>query len=84
MARTIQILAFARLADDLGWRRSSLVLDAETPTVAVAMDRLAAQYDPIRAQRDHLAVAVNDAYVPPEHELADGDELALIPPVSGG
>lgn len=84
MARTIQILVFARLADDLGWRQTSLELDDEAPTVAAAMDRLTALYDPIRAQRDHLAVAVNDAYVSPEHELADGDELALIPPVSGG
>ena len=27
---------------------------------------------------------VNREYVPPEHPLADGDEVALIPPVSGG
>jgi molybdopterin synthase catalytic subunit len=31
-----------------------------------------------------LAYAVNRAYVPRERELAEGDELALIPPVSGG
>jgi molybdopterin converting factor subunit 1 len=29
-------------------------------------------------------VAVNHAYVQPEYELHDGDEVALIPPVSGG
>jgi molybdopterin synthase catalytic subunit len=28
--------------------------------------------------------AVNRSYVEPGHELADGDEVALIPPVSGG
>ena len=27
---------------------------------------------------------VNKKYVMPDHELHDGDELALIPPVSGG
>ena len=31
-----------------------------------------------------LLYAVNKEYAPPEQELADGDEVALIPPVSGG
>jgi MoaE-MoaD fusion protein len=31
-----------------------------------------------------LLYAVNRSYVEREHELADGDEVALIPPVSGG
>ena len=31
-----------------------------------------------------LLYAVNRQYAPPEHELTDGDEVALIPPVSGG
>ena len=31
-----------------------------------------------------LLYAANQAYVPAERELADGDEVALIPPVSGG
>jgi molybdopterin converting factor small subunit len=29
-------------------------------------------------------VAVNRRYASPEQELADGDEVALIPPVAGG
>ena len=31
-----------------------------------------------------LLYAVNKEYAEPEHELRDGDEVALIPPVSGG
>jgi molybdopterin synthase catalytic subunit/molybdopterin converting factor small subunit len=31
-----------------------------------------------------LLYAVNRSYVEPGHELVDGDEVALIPPVSGG
>jgi molybdopterin converting factor small subunit len=30
------------------------------------------------------AFAVNEQYVSPDTELKDGDQLALIPPVSGG
>lgn len=30
------------------------------------------------------SVAVNHAYAPRDHALSDGDEVALIPPVSGG
>ena len=33
---------------------------------------------------DGLLYAVNKEYVRREHELAEGDEVALIPPVSGG
>jgi len=41
------------------------------------------------AERPELAalpvrVAVNEAYVDPSHPLADGDEVAFLPPVSGG
>ena len=35
-------------------------------------------------QPEGLLYAVNKQYAPPERELADGDEVALIPPVSGG
>ena len=31
-----------------------------------------------------LAYAVNARYVPPEHPVRGGDDVALIPPVSGG
>jgi molybdopterin synthase sulfur carrier subunit len=31
-----------------------------------------------------VRIAVNQRYVEPGHELADGDEVAFFPPVSGG
>jgi molybdopterin synthase catalytic subunit/molybdopterin converting factor small subunit len=38
----------------------------------------------IGAEPEGLAYAVNRQYVDRDHVLADGDELAIIPPVSGG
>src|SRR6185295_9817080 len=36
------------------------------------------------AEPPGLLYAVNKEYAPADRELADGDEVALIPPVSGG
>ena len=35
-------------------------------------------------EEGYLVTIVNGRYVPMEHELKDGDEIALFPPVSGG
>lgn len=35
--------------------------------------------------KDHdPMIAVNGVYVPPDHQLSEGDEVALLPPFSGG
>ncbi len=36
------------------------------------------------ADKSVVRVAVNQDYVKPEHDVADGDEVALFPPVTGG
>ena len=79
----IRVLLFAAVADQVGQSER----DVDVPdgsTVADALDRLAADHAPIAAMRDRLATAVDMTYVKPDHVLQDGDELALIPPVSGG
>ena len=39
---------------------------------------------PALAGSGRIAIAVNSEYTDPSHVLREGDEIALIPPVSGG
>lgn len=80
---TLRVLFFARLADLAGRRETSLTLPAAA-TAGDALDRLVAAYRDLAPLRHQIALAVNMAYVPAAEILRDGDELALIPPVSGG
>lgn len=62
-------------------------LELDVPPGATAGDvllRLAAEFPSLAAYGPHLALAVNAEYVARDHPLHEGDELALIPPVSGG
>ncbi|MBW4551866.1 MAG: MoaD/ThiS family protein [Aphanocapsa sp. GSE-SYN-MK-11-07L] len=52
--------------------------------VAAVGDRLYAQYPNLARWREVTRYGVNLQFVPPETLLQDGDEVVLIPPVSGG
>jgi molybdopterin converting factor subunit 1 len=77
------VLLFAQLAEALGRCELPIELPAGA-TVEDALRRLASEHAAIDAMRGRLAAAVNDAYAPASRRLAEGDRLALIPPVSGG
>lgn len=80
---TTRVLLFAALADAVGESAVSVELP-EQATVGDALDALGERFPDVAAVRDRLATAVNMAYVRADHPLKNGDELALIPPVSGG
>jgi molybdopterin synthase catalytic subunit len=74
MAR-VKVRLFAGLRERAGW--SEREVDAET--VAGVWPELG-----LGAEPDGLLYAVDKAYAPRNLALADGQEVALIPPVSGG
>jgi len=81
----LQVRLFAVLRERAG--RDSLEVEvAEGATVAEALRALGAASEPLGAALEAMPVvmAVNRSYVDPEAKLSPGDELALIPPVSGG
>ena len=69
---------FAGLRERVGTSGRELEL-AEGARVADVWAALALGDEP-----DGLLYAVNKEYAPPDRPLAEGDEVALIPPVSGG
>ena len=79
----VRILFFASLAEAVRVREENLTLPLNS-CVADALGVLERQHMALAVWRGRLAFAVNLAYVDPTWVLADADELALIPPVSGG
>lgn len=80
----VEVRLFAVLRERAGTDRLELELPAAT-TAGEAWDRTWASLAmPAPLERTAVALAVNREYVPADAPLADGDELALIPPVSGG
>lgn len=80
---TVHVRAFASLREALG--AGEIVLSVPSgATVSDLLARLAALYPDANLPDRRLTVAVNRVYAPPDKVLADGDEVALLPPVSGG
>jgi molybdopterin synthase catalytic subunit len=77
----VHVRLFASYREAAGTNR----LDTSVPNGASVGDLLASLEGrlPVLRQARGL-VAVNHSYVQPETVLQDGDEVALIPPVSGG
>jgi molybdopterin synthase catalytic subunit len=72
---SVSIRLFAGLRERAGWSRR----DVDAATGADVWPALALGDEP-----DGLLYAVNKEYATRDRALADGDEVALIPPVSGG
>ena len=79
----IRIRYFAMLRELLG--RSEETLSVPAGTAASAIYPMVTGGQPrLAAMQRSMMLMVNEEYVRGEHSLADGDELAFIPPVSGG
>ena len=78
----VRILPFGILKD---WLAATTLEVPEGATVAALLDQLSAQRVPVPASTwSSIAVSVNHEYARPAHVLREGDEVGLLPPVSGG
>ena len=73
---TVRVRLFAALRERAGWSERELDGVKRVADVWAALG--------LGEEPPGLLYAVNREYAPRERELADGDEVALIPPVSGG
>lgn len=79
----IRVKLFAILRDAAG--TGDVELDVPPGTRAGAIRQMLSAARPaIERYLPRVALAVNRSYATPETELREGDEVALIPPVSGG
>ena len=79
---TVRVRFFASLRERLRTSEASRELPAGA-TVDDLLRALHAEF-PDLAGSGRVSIAVNAEYVDRRHALADGDEVALSPPVSGG
>ena len=83
MAITVRVRLFAVQRELAGTREVPLEL-ADGADVEAAWTALAARFPVLAPGRGSLRFARNGDYADPTTTLADGDEVAMIPPVSGG
>jgi len=80
---TIRTLFFSVLRDAVGASEQSVTLP-DGATGYDLFDALVVEHVGLGRYRSVVRLAVNRRYVSFETELADGDEVVFIPPVSGG
>jgi molybdopterin synthase sulfur carrier subunit len=76
-----KVKAFGITKDIVGGRET--VVEVEGKTVAALRAQLQTKYPQLVTLRS-LFIAVNNAYAEEDLLIGEADEIALIPPVSGG
>ncbi len=80
---TIRIKLFAVLREKAGVSEVQIEIPRQA-TVAAARDSLVRQFPVLAPLLSRVAFAVNLSYAGIDTILKEGDELAILPPVSGG
>jgi len=83
----VKVLFFAMTRELVGIRECDLILNNDNETMITTvtlMEELCRLYPALLSILDQIVLAVNKAYITDAITLKDGDEIALIPPISGG
>ena len=83
MTCTVDILLFSVLRELIGEERIVMQFSSSVSGADV-LDRLEASHPSFATYRSVTRIAVNQEYVDQQAPIQDGDEVALITPVSGG
>lgn len=80
----IQVLYFAAVRDLVGVPEEPLELPADVSTVEALSAHLAHVHPTLEGRLDAVRFARNEEFARKGDPIADGDVIALIPPVAGG
>ncbi|MFM2061205.1 MAG: sulfur-carrier protein [Cyanobacteriota bacterium] len=80
---TVTVKLFAAYQEAYGLTELMLEFPHDTPVKAVC-DRLISEHPNLSKWRDVTRFGINLIFVEPDTPLKNGDEVVLIPPVSGG
>ncbi len=83
MSGVVKVLLFGAAADRAGTRQIEVPVTDGT-TLRKLWFVLADRHPDLVPMRETLAFAVNDEYARMEDAVSPGDEVAILPPVSGG
>ncbi len=79
----VRVLLFARLRELAGTGETEVEVGEGLPAQEV-FRLVQARFPALARVLGPVAFAVNAQYVAPDHPVRPGDEVAIIPPVSGG
>ena len=80
---TVTVKLFAAFSEAYGVSELTLQFPLLTP-VSQVLESSIGQYPQLEKWRTHTRFGINLEFVSPDTILTDGDEVVLIPPVSGG
>ena len=79
----VRVRFFATYREITGLRETKVEV-SEGATLAALLARVFEAYPKLAGLRGPMLLAVNQEFADPEAELRAGDEVALLPPISGG
>lgn len=79
----VKVLLFGAAADRAGVRQTEVPVNGSV-TLGEFWPSITDRHPGLVPMRDTLAFAVNGEYARMEDEVSPGDEVAVLPPVSGG
>jgi molybdopterin converting factor subunit 1 len=80
----VTLLFFAATRDATGRSEASVDLPVSVNTVGALLDWLGREFPTLAPYLDSLRIARNEQFAATDATIADGDVLAVIPPVAGG